>query len=750
MKRFYLFVIVLCILGGCSWPKANQTTELPEPEQPAQEITVPDESVPPYFKVEFMVEENYLQAASVVCRWEDRLLCAGSENRSNEPRELFWTDFRGQTREDIPLTLADGETIQGMTNDQTGKIYLLLGKKTEVERKNDGIPWSYEDTHLLILDHTGNVERDATINCGDGSVNNMIVSSTGDIYVIRCEYDEESGFFSEHYLDQYDRNGEPLASTSAKNLFPDEKKVTLGGFLMTPEGEILIKVQINEYDKLYVLSMKPEDYSEPVFEFEEGVNWPEFYTGPGADYYVQDENLGFLAYSLTEEPKLLFHLKDLEATVPENSWFVAEIGEYEYLFATWLESKNYYFTVTGQWEPHPETEKTVLTVGSFIEHAGGSVLSKATLFNILHPEVEIQVKMYSVDEDMPGGYVEAADANDALQRDILNGEGPDLLILDQYGFAPSVYAGNGYLTDLGALMTADTTFVKENYFHNLWETDSGTVRYMPLSFELATMATGKEVTGEGGWTPSEALALAKETGTPFVSYADSVKEYVLGDGLVNYIEGNTCNFVDGEFAAMLELLKLEDQDLQMEDFRLRKRLVLGEEMYIWNVSSLLFAKAHYGDYSLMGVPNPQRETINVIIPYGVGIAEHCVDKNLAWEFVKLMMDTSDSWSLGFGIKRSGVIETFEEAMLPTEDPNSALAHTGYSVDGEDLTGEPLSKEQAAYFLEQIEEAEPQMVDADLKTIVGEECEAFFAGDKSAEAVAEIVQNRVMIYLSERS
>lgn len=750
MKRFFALILSLSILGGCSWPKENQTTELPEPEAAVQETTVRDESVPPYFKVEFMVEENYLQAASVVSRWEDRLLCAGSENRSNEPRELFWTDFKGETREDIPLELADGETVQGMTIDREGEIYLILAKKTEIERVGDGIPWNYQDIHLVMLDGARNLTGDFPIDCQDGSVSSLAVSTGGEIYVIRCEYDDEQGVFSNHYLDQYDQDGELVASISANMLFPNEKRATLGGFLSTPEGDILLRVQINEYDKLYSLSMKPEDYTEPVFEFEEGMNWPEFYTGPGADYYVQDENLGFLAYSLTKEPKLLFRLQDLEPTVPNGAWFVAEIGEYEYLFATWLESQNYYFTVTGQWEPLPETEKTVLTVGSFTEYAGGSILRKATLFNILHPGVELQVKMYSVDENTPGGYVEAADANDALQRDILNGEGPDILILDQYGFASGVYTGNGYLADLAPLMAGDEAFEKKNYFYNLWETDSGTVSYMPLSFELATMATGKEITGEGGWTPSEALALAKETGTPFVCYADSVKEYVLGDGFVNYIEGNTCNFVDGEFAAMLELLKLEDQDLQMEDFRLRKRLVLGEKMYIWNASDLLFAKAHYGDYSLMGVPNPQRETINIIIPYGVGIAEHCVDKEVAWEFVKMMMDTSGNWSLGFGITRNSVMEAFEEAMLPAEDPNSALAHTGYSVGEEELVGQPLSRAQVEYLLEQIEQAKPQMVDVDLKTIVQEECDAFFAGDKTAEEVAELVQSRVRIYLSERS
>lgn len=752
MKRFVALCLSLALLAGCGWPEVNEQTALPEPEVTVEAETAekaPD--VPPYFKVEFLAEENFLQEGSIFIGGEDKILCGGSSDRSQDtPKELFWTDYRGETKTEIPITLEDGEGIRGMTVGEDGNIYLILSRRVEVERNSDGIPWNFQGNRLLVIDETGVEIGSYPIQCEDGSVSDLTVSEEGDVYLVRCEYNEETGFFSSHYIDQYNRNGEVISSLPVADIFPAEKRVTCSGFLTTPAGEILVKLQINEYDRLYPLSMESLEYTSPVFEFEEGMDWPSFCTGPGADYYVQDDNLGFLAYSLTEKPKTLFHLGELDSTVPESSRFVAEIGEYTYLFATWVEGCSYFFTVTGQWEPLPETEKTVLTVGSFLKYAGGSILQKVTLFNILHPEVELKIKMYSVDENTPEGYVEPEAANEALQMDILNGEGPDILILDSYSFQPGVYAGNGYLTDLAPLIEADDTFIKEDYFSNLWKTESGVVRYMPVWLNMMTMVAAGDLAGEGGWTPTEAKRLMDDTGIPFVCGSEFLKEYVLGDGLMDYIEGDTCNFTDGEFAAMLELLTLEDLEVQMEEFRLRNRSVLAEFTYLYSFSELLYAEDHYGEYALKGIPSPQEEVLSIAVFGGVGIAENCDHKELAWEFIKTMMDSTGGISNGFSVKREDVIAQLEAAMLPEDDPDSELAHSGYQVGDLVLTGKPISQEQADLIIKSIETAKPQMVDADLKAIVQEECEAFFAGDKTAEEVAELVQNRVMIYLSERS
>ena len=227
-----------------------------------------------------------------------------------------------------------------------------------------------------------------------------------------------------------------------------------------------------------------------------------------------------------------------------------------------------------------------------------------------------------------------------------------------------------------------------------------------------------------------------------------IKEYVLGAGLAAYIDGTVCCFDDGEFAAMLELMQMGPTE-ELGAFALRNGEVLAAYLDIYDLAELMFGKELYGDYVLKGVPSPGEESMNITIMGAAGIAETCEEKEIAWDVICAMLDTSDG-NFDFSVCRETVLEDLEKAVLPADDPDSTLAHWGYSVDGVDLTGTPLTQEEAEYILTCIETATPQMVDADLKAIVQEECEAFFAGDKAAEAVAEIIQNRVMIYLSERS
>lgn len=749
MKKLILVICLFSMLlglCGCGGETGQETSEA------AYLAQAQDPDVPPYYKVEFLALGNHLQEAGLIRRWEDSLLCIASESGTSAlMQNLFWSDFRGETRTDIPLKLEENEGIRAMEIAQDGSILLVVSQQVDVERRVEyGIPYTHEGGRILVLDTSGTKTAEVSLYSEDAEFSDIAVSQEGEIYLLRCEYDEEEGFFTDHYVDMYSAQGELLGSLRIRDAFPNESRVVGTGFLTTPAGEVLLQLQINDSESVYVLSMSETEYTTPVFTLEDGMAWPHFYSGPGADYYVQDDNLGFVAYSLKDEPKALFHFSQLNTTVPDNAHFVAEIGEYTYLFAVYLDSDNYYFTITGQFEPIPETEKTVLTIGSYTEYAGGSLLQKATLYNILHPEVELQVKMYSIDENSSAIYVEADEANEALQLDIVGGEGPDILILDEYGFTPGIYSENGYLTDLTAMMQGDDTFVKEDYFYNLWEDGTGVVSYMPITFGITTLFAPAELAGSGGWTPTETLAMAEETGTPFVCYMDMLRQYVLGEGIAAYIDGETCCFDDGEFAAMLELMTLTVPETETEDFLLKKRKTLAEFGDVRQITDLMFAEDQYGAFSLKGIPSPKKEALSIRISSGIGIAENCEQKEIAWDFIRFMLDISDSSFMGYSVKREEILSGLEAAMLPEDDPASPLATTSYGVGNVDLVGRALTEDEAAFILEQIESASPTMVDVDIQNIVQEECEAFFAGDKTAEEVAALIQSRVKILLSERS
>ena len=64
--------------------------------------------------------------------------------------------------------------------------------------------------------------------------------------------------------------------------------------------------------------------------------------------------------------------------------------------------------------------------------------------------------------------------------------------------------------------------------------------------------------------------------------------------------------------------------------------------------------------------------------------------------------------------------------------------------------EPLTQEQVDYFMNIINSVDGSYnYDDELVTVVSEEAAAFFAGQKSAEEVAKLIQSRVQIYVNEQ-
>ncbi len=78
------------------------------------------------------------------------------------------------------------------------------------------------------------------------------------------------------------------------------------------------------------------------------------------------------------------------------------------------------------------------------------------------------------------------------------------------------------------------------------------------------------------------------------------------------------------------------------------------------------------------------------------------------------------------------------------DQSTYIGDTEYTL-------EPLTQEQVDDFKAMIDGASVAgNYDSDIMDIINEEAEAYFSGDKSAEDVAALIQNRVGIYLGETS
>lgn len=743
MKKLALLLLLFCILTGCG---SRGTSDEALDVLSSTRTSSADATMPLYYDVEYLSEENFLKDGRQFLVEGDMLLCIGVGDGSLENcRSLFRTDFQGTEKHEIPLSLSEAEGIGGMATDLEGNIYLLLSTCVpDAHDEEIGVSMGYVDHHVQVLDPAGTVLLDFPLCAQDASISDIHVSSSGDIYIIRCEYDD-SGSFATHYLDQYDAQGQLHGTVSAEACFP--AGALFSGFIRAKNGDLFLSVQ-NRYgeNQLYAASLVPEDYNTPLFTPTEEIYWPTFLQGTDADYYVYDSSAGFFAGNLGGTPSFLFSLDVLPATIPETAHMIADLGENRLLFRVYIENDPYFFLVTGQREPVSEPEKEVLVIGSYTEMVGGSLQSKIMRYNILHRDTTVEVRMYSTDEN--GNYLSPEEANENLQRDILNGDAPDILILDTTGFLPSTYSGNGFLIDLSPLMEQDEAFRSEDYYTNLWDTKDGSMDYLTICFSLRTMVTGSERTSDG-WTPSEALSITEETGLPFMTNPEPLKYYILQDGLANYIDGNTCHFDDGEFAALLKLTQHCTNEGIETDLALKEKKVLAEMSYAYTLDYFLYLDDWYGDYAFKGVPSPDKEIMSAYVTGAVGVAETCEKKELAWDVVRMLLDSTQNSSSGLSVKRDEFQKDLDAAMLPLEDPESMLAHSGYTVGEVELQGTPLSENMRMYILQTLEQLNCKLVDRDIRQIAAEECEAFFCGEKSAEEVAALIQNRVSICLAER-
>lgn len=109
-------------------------------------------------------------------------------------------------------------------------------------------------------------------------------------------------------------------------------------------------------------------------------------------------------------------------------------------------------------------------------------------------------------------------------------------------------------------------------------------------------------------------------------------------------------------------------------------------------------------------------------------------KDGAWQFLRTLYGYDFQYSYG-----TICVALRQDVMNDREDSYQQM----YS---DDLTGE-----ESQYIRDFITSSTNyREISSPVISIVAEEAEAFFAGDKTAQDVAEIIENRVKIYLSEQS
>jgi ABC-type glycerol-3-phosphate transport system substrate-binding protein len=415
-------------------------------------------------------------------------------------------------------------------------------------------------------------------------------------------------------------------------------------------------------------------------------------------------------------------------------------------------------------------QRTVLTMG--VVYTGDELQDAIIDFNRKNDTYRINIvdySSYNTDDDYTLGETQ-------LERDVVSGNCPDLVSLDSGNVAK--YISKGVLADLSEKIEADSDISMDQLLAGPLQayTKDGKLYGMPYSFGIGTLLASTKLVGDqDSWTLEEMKAAIDglDEDTTIMNYttqADFLTTMVRWnmDRFVDYSNA-TCNFETEDFQSILEMASklpadygTEEDDTYTyveEDVQLQTGDLLLEQYWAsgsWSVKSLLklYTKEH--GITNIGYPTDSGNGMILNIYGGVAISSQSSYQDGAWEFVKsLLSDSFQTNQWEFPVTVSAFDKLMEDAMEPDYyiDENGETVYvdsTAWIGETEYSLGE-LTQEDVDSFQEQINGASPTAnYDSDIMEILTDEAGAYFSGDKSAEEVAKLIQNRVSIYLGETS
>jgi ABC-type glycerol-3-phosphate transport system substrate-binding protein len=419
-------------------------------------------------------------------------------------------------------------------------------------------------------------------------------------------------------------------------------------------------------------------------------------------------------------------------------------------------------TIFEKIDPSTVKPRQVVTIYNY--YRDNALLQFASDFNKNSTEYEIDVKSYAT-----GGYDPSGSAVTKLNNDIISGNIPDILLLSS-DMPYDSYASKGLFYDLNKYIDADKDLTRDKLNADVLKTftTNGKLYSMARNFTVMGLVGKTSIFGDTRTLSAdklkevmaaypEAQIMGQWTQSDFINY-------MVGMQLSAFITKETgqVNFNSPEFIELLNIAKTypkeynnNDMDYSVYETMYRDDRALLSMNYLQNFKDFYHTRyATFGeDITFMGFPNPNGSGIMVSADTEMAIMTQG-NRDAAWQVLKAYMLYKPEYSFGFSIFTDDITALAEEAKkTPTyTDP---------------VTGEVIEQPNTYYFANE-EHQYPNNTDADnqriydiladlggvvrsdteLMKIIEEETAAFFAGSKTAEDCAKLIQNRATTYVAE--
>lgn len=569
---------------------------------------------------------------------------------------------------------------------------------------------------------------------------------------------------SEKRMDIYGPDG------TLKESIPRDQEEYFDNVFVRRDGSLMVTTWGKDGIVMSTLDLQTGKTGEPV---DMPFNVYNFNISPSKYYdLLLRSSTGIFGYNIgDQEPTPLMNIINSDvATTSINA--VTEISETQFL-------GTYYDNLDGTQhaalftyvDPADIPDKEVVTIATF--YVNYQMRRRIIEFNKTNETYRIMLNdysQYSTMDDYMSGYTR-------LNNDILAGNTPDIIVIDN-NMPVDSYIAKGVLANIYDFLDEDEELNREDYFQNIFDAYSvnGKLYTIVPDFYVQTViGRTSDVGTEPGWTMQDlkALLATKPEGTNVFesdTTRDGIMWYVMMMALPQYMDQETgkCSFDSRGFMDLLEFLKefpTEGDPGAWEDpnYWDNYQSQWREGRTLLAVTTLTEARdliqtAHgtFGEpVTFIGFPTESGNGSIIQNNDRYAISAKSRNKAGAWEFMRYYFtDEYQDNSYYMPINKEIWMKHAKQAMERyswTDAETGEVYYEDYTawIGGESIVIDPLSQEEVDALYDFVCSLDtPFYYDEDIVNIINEEAEAFFAGQKSVEQVAEIIQGRAQIYVDE--
>ncbi len=454
---------------------------------------------------------------------------------------------------------------------------------------------------------------------------------------------------------------------------------------------------------------------------------------------------------------------DVGSNIPAETYVFSDkcIALLNYSYNPTLQETVGELWLLGEESAMPLDARPAVTIG-VMDYVSEDLSAAIASFNMRNGELRADLKVYTREEAAKNG---AASSQELLNRDILQGAAPDVLIGLQ-GAALEQLAGKGALLDMYPLLDADEEFERSDFVAGpmtAGEINGALYSMIPSYGILTTVGSEKTLGDRMGWSWEEYDRLTAGGAIPYYGFGRStILNYQLslsGTQFIDYTTGKA-RLDSPEFIALLKTSAAYPEEMPYYIGRDVKELFssgqaltavcilpgfanVRNDVYVFDGPVVYKGFAGSGNSGSAVTPMLQ-----------LSINASATDSAAAWQFVRFFLTLEyQSGLISLPLRRDTLADMAAAAQQPGETGSGVptyLAQGELSQDMLEYWARGLTQEETDKIVALAEETTVVLrSDSVVADILAEEAAAFYNGVRTAEEAAALIQNRVQTYLAEQ-